>query len=331
MLRLHKQYRGAIKVPMHTQKWAKQSGFTIVELLIVIVVIAILAAITIVSYNGIQNRAKESAAQSAASQIAKKIALWQVDNPNQAPTKLSDVGINTSNDASTTFEYSQVSSVANGGWCATVSSSNKSYYITAINSRPTTGGCPGHAQNGTVAITNYVLNPSLEASTNTYASIGNPNTRTIERVNNVGAYSGDYVLRLTSPSGGVMGGYGAVTESLPNGDYVASMWVRSNIATGIRPYLEGNAVRTNGASSGNASLVANTWTRLYATITITTPGTIKVGWLSNTNPIAAGAYIEMDGVMLTPGTAVPNYADGNSSNWVWDGTVNESTSKGIPL
>jgi len=39
----------------------KQSGFTIVELLIVVVVIAILAAITIVAYNGIQNRAKSSA------------------------------------------------------------------------------------------------------------------------------------------------------------------------------------------------------------------------------------------------------------------------------
>lgn len=37
--------------------WAqKQTGFTIVELLIVVVVIAILAAITIVSYNGIQER-----------------------------------------------------------------------------------------------------------------------------------------------------------------------------------------------------------------------------------------------------------------------------------
>lgn len=35
-------------------------GFTIVELLIVIVIIAILAAITMVSYNGITNRAKES-------------------------------------------------------------------------------------------------------------------------------------------------------------------------------------------------------------------------------------------------------------------------------
>lgn len=43
-------------------QWAKQkqSGFTIVELLIVVVVIAILAAITIVAYNGIQTRATES-------------------------------------------------------------------------------------------------------------------------------------------------------------------------------------------------------------------------------------------------------------------------------
>ena len=42
-------------------KWAyKQTGFTIVELLIVIVVIAILAAITVVAYNGVQNQARQS-------------------------------------------------------------------------------------------------------------------------------------------------------------------------------------------------------------------------------------------------------------------------------
>lgn len=43
---------------MAALKETRAAGFTIVELLIVVVVIAILAAITIVSYNGIQERAK---------------------------------------------------------------------------------------------------------------------------------------------------------------------------------------------------------------------------------------------------------------------------------
>lgn len=57
----------------------KQKGFTIVELLIVIVVIGILAAITVVAYNGIQNRANDTAVQSDISNIAKKIRLYEAD------------------------------------------------------------------------------------------------------------------------------------------------------------------------------------------------------------------------------------------------------------
>ena len=55
-------------------------GFTIVELLVVVVIIAILAAITIVAYNGIQNRANDSALLSNASSIEKIIAMHQADN-----------------------------------------------------------------------------------------------------------------------------------------------------------------------------------------------------------------------------------------------------------
>lgn len=55
------------------------SGFTIVELLIVIVVIGILAAITIVAYNGIQNRAKASSATTTAGSIAKKAEIYNAD------------------------------------------------------------------------------------------------------------------------------------------------------------------------------------------------------------------------------------------------------------
>ncbi len=70
--------------------WArKQTGFTIVELLIVVVVIAILAAITIVAFNGIQDRAKASATQSAASQIGKKVLAYAPQNNDTFPTESS--------------------------------------------------------------------------------------------------------------------------------------------------------------------------------------------------------------------------------------------------
>lgn len=58
----------------------KQHGFTIVELLIVIVVIGILAAITMVAYNGMQQRAKVSKKQSEVSTIEKKIKINLVLN-----------------------------------------------------------------------------------------------------------------------------------------------------------------------------------------------------------------------------------------------------------
>lgn len=51
----------------------KRAGFTIVELLIVIVIIGILAAITIVAYNGIQQRSNNAARISAISQLMKLI------------------------------------------------------------------------------------------------------------------------------------------------------------------------------------------------------------------------------------------------------------------
>lgn len=55
-------------------------GFTIVELLIVIVVIAILAAITIVAYNGIQTRSNNAKTLQAATAFVKAAKLYEVDH-----------------------------------------------------------------------------------------------------------------------------------------------------------------------------------------------------------------------------------------------------------
>ena len=86
------------------------SGFTIVELLIVIVVIGILAAITIVSYNGIQNRAHDSTVNSdlrnaytkieIAATIDGKYPEWSAD--------LASVGLRASTKSYSTTNYNYV-------------------------------------------------------------------------------------------------------------------------------------------------------------------------------------------------------------------------------
>jgi prepilin-type N-terminal cleavage/methylation domain-containing protein len=60
--------------------WAKQKGFTIVELLIVIVVIGILAAISLIAYNGIQNRSENTKTTQAVAHYAKIISSYAVSN-----------------------------------------------------------------------------------------------------------------------------------------------------------------------------------------------------------------------------------------------------------
>lgn len=57
----------------------KLRGFTIVELLIVIVVVAVLAAISVVAYNGIQQRARDNVRKQDVAAIAKALQLYAVD------------------------------------------------------------------------------------------------------------------------------------------------------------------------------------------------------------------------------------------------------------
>ena len=60
----------------------KDRGFTIVELLIVIIVIAILAAIVIVAYQGITAKANASKAQTNAVSVQKKVEAFAADSSN---------------------------------------------------------------------------------------------------------------------------------------------------------------------------------------------------------------------------------------------------------
>ena len=84
-----------------------KKGFTIVELLIVIVVIAILAAISIVAYNGIQQRARDSQRKSDVASITKALELYYADKGKYPGTPADTGGSTTINSGwSTTADAS---------------------------------------------------------------------------------------------------------------------------------------------------------------------------------------------------------------------------------
>ncbi len=106
----------------------KDYGFTIVELLVVIVVIGILAAITIVSYTGITARANKSSAQTAANNVSSKAEVYATDGP--------------------TGKYPATISALTGA------ASTTTYYL------PTTGASYAAMGSGTTAVYGVGTNPA---------------------------------------------------------------------------------------------------------------------------------------------------------------------------
>lgn len=90
-----------------SNSYQSKRGFTIVELLIVIVVIAILAAISIVAFTGIQQRGRDSTRAADAANIIKALTACTSDS-----VAWTDSSLATAADAETALKP--------GGTCATL-------------------------------------------------------------------------------------------------------------------------------------------------------------------------------------------------------------------
>ncbi len=309
-------------------------GFTIVELLIVVVVIAILAAITIVGYNGISNRATEAAAQSGASSAAKKIATFAIDNGEQYPSStaaLSDIGLVNTNES--TYQYT-VNNAAKT-YCLTYVFKAKPYYVSESQTTPTSGVCSGHNADGIANISNIVLNPSAESASPTY---GGPNSSTVA-FSTTRAHSGTRSLVVTMPifANSNVGIVAYKVNDLsgdikPNTNYTASAYVYVPSGTvDLEVSIQGTARAILPQNPERLASVKNQWVRIWRPITTTSAGTVQFYILNYANTTTAGTQFWVDDIMVTEGTTPPLYADGSSSGWSWSGTPHSSISSGKPL
>lgn len=291
---------------------SRARGFTIVELLIVIVVIAILAAIVIIAYTGIQNKAHAAAAQSAATDVTKLLGIYNTTNGTY-PSDLTTVNNGQPMPTSGGTTYAYHPGTGNSSYCVTVTNSNSSYKVTDTAATPVAGGCPGDGVGGVAAITNLIANPSFEASTSGWTSANSATFATSTDF----AYSGTNSMKIT-PSTSTYSGISFANPGTIGTQYTYSAYVYSPTSQSINFAADNMGINT-------AVTIGPSWQRIVLSGTVSLTNHIYVRAVSASAPI-----FYVDGVMFTQGPTAYTYADGNTPNWIWTGTANNSTSTGPP-
>lgn len=334
-----------------------RKGFTIVELLIVIVVIAILAAITIVAYTGIQDRAKQAAVQSAASQASKKVAAYAVDNTDLFPQ-----------DEATFLSATSTADTSELDYVYLVSPDRKHYCVSATNTaNPTLSSAVSDTSDGVVAgrcVRNYASDPAATSNASgTIGVIGWRSGRWFGSSPAAGSYAAvsgasdgalgrsTYVRKTWSVAPTSIGGSGDTgMDNIPGG--INGFPVVSGAVWSISCYVRASVTRnyhigvyqytSTGASfsptrfyGSDISGPAGQWTRIhqqyavpsgvaYAALTCDSSASSANGAVN----WAVGSTLDATALMVTQGAGLYQFADGSSSAWSWDGTPNNSTSFG---
>ena len=190
-------------------RWAinkntRNSGFTIVELLIVVVVIAILAAITIVSYNGINKRAEISAIKHELKSSSTKLQSAKVlSNDIYSAAVISPFLFQQSSSSTTRYKYG-----TSTGFCLEAVSKNNTTY--RLNS---TAGGTSTIEEGACPATSSIVEPRCLGSSAYLATTQNNYTSEVLSITTTTPYGptsgtinpGQNLYQLFSASGSSIG------------------------------------------------------------------------------------------------------------------------------
>jgi len=256
------------------------SGFTIVELLIVIVVIGILAAITIVAYNGVQQRAIESTLKSDLANASKQIELSNADDGSYPTSFPSDVKVSKN----VTLSLSQ-----NGtGYCINAESLTNSTMQWSFSS-PGGGLQTGLCSGMVIAGSELGANPNLVTNTS-FSSGWGLNFQTVAgrtlttRAGTTGdPYPTRPVLILTN-SATTTTTWAVIVSSSVNyagvtlgNSYTASYYARKtgpySSTTASFGLLDGNGLNVTLSQSLNGATTSTSWQKITATSSALRTGT----------------------------------------------------------
>ncbi len=129
----------------------KESGFTIVELLIVIVVIGILAALVVTTFSGIQRKARDSERQTDINAIHSQVEAYHAQN-GKYPT---NANLDTDSFVTTTLKGLDISALqdpkgTSNDLAAAAAANVYSYVETPTGCDNTTTDCTGYTLTATL-------------------------------------------------------------------------------------------------------------------------------------------------------------------------------------
>ena len=246
----------------------KNTGFTIVELLIVIVVIGILAAITIVAFNGVTKNAKSASVKSDVANNVKLIEAYKITNSEQAPATAAAASLKASSDNTLSYLYNANSNT----YCVQVQNSGITY--ASSGSAATEGDC-GAA--GMVAW--WKLNGS--ANDDAGSNIGTITNATAVTGQN-GAANGAYAFNGSNAA--------IPTKSFDvSGSITVSAWVKPSVGSQSSKIV----AKHSGATNVQGTIADTTG---YAQFEITAGGAYYSAYTTTAGQLPAGAWTLVTGV-----------------------------------
>ncbi len=159
-----------------------KSGFTIVELLVIVVIIGILATLTIVSYSGIQKRAAIATLESDLANVRTQLAIEYSTTGGYPPSEASaNEGKGFAKSPGTSYQYT----LSGSDYCVTATSptaNESSLYLSSTTGSIEEGLCPSHS------------NPNIAVSQLSYEQVeaGYSHTCAIDPDNKVYCWGGNY-------------------------------------------------------------------------------------------------------------------------------------------